>query len=305
MTNFILKLKNKKSLKIALTAVLCLVVVYLALSAYGSVRAIELPRLPLTYDAASLGIAYEDVSFKTRGDGITLKGWFFPGLNDQVLLIVHGGYQNRVDDKVNTPEMAKALVNRGYSVLLFDLRGRGESEGEGRTLSCIDEDIGGAVDFVKSRGFDIKNINLLGFSSGAAVISIYASRNEIGSLILDGCFINSITMLVRQANAINMPGFLAYFFLPGGLLFTHLFYDFHPVDPIDVMPDVDYPVLFIHEENDEFVTMEETGLMYRASTNPASEIWEAADAKHSEGFRVHPQQYIDKVDGFLQKIHLP
>ena len=300
-----MKSNKRKLFKIIITAVVVFLVAYLAISAYGSKTAMVIPRLPLVYQASSLGLVYQDVSFKTRSDNITLKGWFLPGTNNVAVIIVHGGFQNRIDDNVDTPELARSLVARGYNILLYDLRGRGESEGDGRSLSHIDEDIGGAVDYLKGRGFAMENISIMGFCSGATMISIYGSRNEVGSMILDGCFIDGGTMVVRQAESINLPGWLAWFFIPGGTLFTRVMYDYHRIDPIDVIPEIKNPILFIHEEFDEFTTAQETLRMFEASRNPANEIWEAIGAVHSQGFRVHQQEYVDRVDNFLKKVHLP
>ena len=300
-----MKFFKTRLFKIISIGVAALLVAYLGLSVFGANRAMEIPRLPLVYQAKALGLAYEDVSFKSRGDDITLKGWFLPGTNSQAVIIVHGGFQNRIDDNVKTPELARGLVDRGYNVLLWDLRGRGESAGQGLSLSFIDEDIGGAVDYLKGRGFAAQDICLLGFCSGATMSCIYGSRNDIGALVLDGCFYDDGRMVMRQAESIDIPGWLAGFFMPGGLLFSSVIYGFHRIDPIDVIPDIRCPVFFIHEENDEFTTMEETRQMFGVSVNPANEIWEALASTHSQGFRNHPQEYIDRVDAFLTKLHLP
>ncbi len=297
-----MKPRNKKILKITLTVAACLLVIYAGISCYGAKEAMTIPRLPLVYEASSLGVAYENVSFPTRGDNLTLKGWYLPGVNSQVILFLHGGFQNRIDANVDTSALARALVDKGYNVLLFDLRGRGESEGKGISLSHIDEDVGGAVDYLKSRGFDIKDICIIGFCSGATMASIYGSRNEIGALILDGCFIDCGTMVIRQAEYIHLPGWLARLFIPGGMLTTRVMYGYHRIDSIDVIPDIKSPLFFIHEELDYFTTMEETRRMFESSTNPASEFLEITGAEHSQGFRAHPVEYIDRVDSFLKKL---
>jgi pimeloyl-ACP methyl ester carboxylesterase len=276
-----------------------LLVLYLGISWYGSRTAMEIPRLPVVYNPAELGVPYEDVAFKSRGDNITLNGWFIPGENKDVIVFVNGGFQNRIDDNSDTGGIARALAEKGHNVLLWDMRGRGESEGQGRTLSNIDEDVGGAVDYLESRGFGAGDICLLGFSTGAASACIYASGNSLGAIILVGCFIDCPTMLTRQAKALGLPIFVAYFFLPGGKFFTHWLYDFTMINPIDVVPDVDCPILFVHEENDAFINSEETQRLCRASPNPASEIWEVPGAEHSQAFKTHPVEFINKINEFI------
>jgi pimeloyl-ACP methyl ester carboxylesterase len=294
-----LKPKKKKLFKILAIGLGVFLVIYLCLSAYGAKQAMEIPRLPVVYSPASLGVPYEDVAFKSRGDNVTLKGWYVPGDREDVILIVHGGFQNRIDDNVDTGGLTHALVEKGHNVLLFDMRGRGESEGRGLSLSNIGPDIGGAVDYLKSRGFRTGNICLLGFCSGAASVCIYASGNSVGALILVGCFIDCPTMLARQAAAAGLPEFVAYFLLPGGKFFTHLLYGFTMINPIDAIRNVTCPILFVHEQYDEFTSSEETRRLLRAADNPADEIWEASATEHSQAFRTHPIDFVNKIDEFI------
>lgn len=300
-----MELKHKKILKISLSVLAVLLLAYTVISFLGARKAMVIPRFPLTYPAESLGLPYENVAFKTRGDGLILKGWFLPAEGTKTIIMVHGGYQPRIDANADTPGLVRALVARGYNILLFDLRGRGESEGKGKTLSFIDEDIGGAVDYVLSRGIPIDDICLMGFSSGAVMSCIYGSRNEVGSLILDGVFIDGVTMLIRQTESINVPAWVAYFFMPLGVFFCRVLYDFVQIDPIDIIDKVECPVLFIQEENDAFTRLEETQQLLEASANPANEIWEAKGARHSQAFCLHPQEYVDAIDNFLKKTYLP
>jgi len=296
-----LKSGRKKLFKILSITIGALLVIYLGVCAYGAKTAMEIPRLPVVYNPASLGVPYEDVAFKTRGDNLTLKGWFIPGENKDVIQVVHGGFQNRIDANVDTGGLTHALALQGHNVLLFDLRGRGESEGKGRTLANIDEDIGGAVDYLVSRGFSRGDICLLGFSTGAASVSIYASGNDVGALILVGCFIDCPTMVARQAKAAGLPVFLAYFLLPGGKLFTHWLYGFTMINPIDVMPRINCPILFVHEENDAFITSAETQQLFHAAPNPANEVWEATGTKHSQVFKAHPVEFVNKISEFISR----
>ena len=115
--------------KVFLRVVLGLIVLYVALCAMGAVLAMRIPRLPLKGSPASAGLTYTDVSFPSRNSNFTLDGWFIPGTGNKTIIIVHGGFQNRLDENVDTLDLTKSLVADGYNVLLFDLRGRGESQG--------------------------------------------------------------------------------------------------------------------------------------------------------------------------------
>lgn len=291
-----------KTLIIKCTAVFIgvLVVVYLCLSIYGARRAMEIEHLPLTASPDSVGLAYEGVAFDSLDGKVTLKGWYLPGVGDKVIIVVNGGYQNRVDDNVDTLSLTRDLVERGYSVLLFDQRGRGESGGRGLALSNMDMDIGGAVRFLGNMGYEPENTCILGFCSGAASSCIYASRHHVGALVLDGCFIDVPTMVRRQAESYGPPDFLVRAFIPGLLLMTRLIYSYEMVNPLDVVGDISCPVFFIHEEHDEFITLEENKRLLAASGNPANQIWEVPGMDHSQPYRTYPVEYVDRVDGFIR-----
>jgi hypothetical protein len=112
--------------------------IYVGASIFGASACMRIPRLPLQESSpASVGLEFQNVSFTSRTDGVELKGWFLPASSDSVILIVNGGFQNRVDPIVGTLNLSRDLVNRGYNILLFDLRGRGESLGEA-TISRVE-----------------------------------------------------------------------------------------------------------------------------------------------------------------------
>ena len=273
------------------------------MSGFGSRAAMTIERISLQDSPQSFGLAYEDVSFPSRFDGVLLKGWLLPGEGERVIVVVNGGYQNRIDDSGSTLGMTRALVAEGYNVLLFDLRGRGESEGTGNTLCHAEEDIGGAVDYVNSLGYRPENICIMGFCSGAALSSIYVSRNnDIGALILDGCFTRVSTMVVREAESVGVSAFFTRIFLPGLYVMSGLIYDYELVNPVDAVDDITCPILFIHEEYDEFITAEDNHELYRTSDNPEDEIWEVIGSEHSHGFLTGPEEYIEKVTGFLERV---
>lgn len=257
--------------------------------------------IPVTTSPAEYGLAYEDVSFSSRGDGLLLKGWLLPAAGEQVITIVNGGYQNRIDENGTTMELAAALVAAGYNVLLFDLRGRGESEGTGYSLCNFEEDIGGAVDYLHSLGYAPDDVGIMGFCSGAALSCLFASQNDIGVLVLDGCFTRVSTMVVREAQGVGMPTFLTRIFLPGLNVATHIFYGFEVINPVDVVGDIECPIFFIHEEYDPFITLGETYELYHASGNGANEIWEVLGSDHSQPLLTRPEEYIEKVTGFLAR----
>lgn len=200
---------------------------------------------------------------------------------------------------MDTLGLARDLVGRGYNVLLFDLRGRGESEGKGISMQNIDSDIGGAIDYLKSRGFAAEKIGIIGFCSGAASAAIFASGEEIGALVLDGCFASVRGMVTRQAATKYIPKFLVDVFYSSVSFTVKTFYNYESLDPVVAVSNVTCPVLFIHEEYDNLTTQEETDQLLKVSNNPASEMWEVSGVEHNQAYKTYPAQYVDRLDNFL------
>jgi alpha-beta hydrolase superfamily lysophospholipase len=200
--------RQKRRLKTSLYILIGLLLFYFLLAVFGAVAAMEIPRLKLKGSPSDAGLTYQDVSFNSRTDGLILKGWFIPGKGEKAVIVVHGGFQNRLDDVVGTMALARDLHEQGLDILLFDLRGRGESQGSGHTLTNVERDLGGALDYVNSLGYPASSIGILGFCSGAASTCIFASAEDVGAIVLDGCFVSVESMFKNQASQRHIPAFL-------------------------------------------------------------------------------------------------
>ena len=137
------------------------------------------PRAPI--DQAALGVQHARVTFPAD-DGIRLSGWYVPSRNGAAIVLVHGGG----GDRQGTILHARMLAKAGYGVLLYDARGRGESQGQENAAGWQwDRDVRGAVSFLTSRGID--HIGLLGLSTGAeAVVTEAASDERVEAVVADG-----------------------------------------------------------------------------------------------------------------------
>ncbi len=273
---------------------------YATLTVAGTMFAFRIPRLPLE-DSVPQGARYEDVSFPSRVDNVNLKGWLVGGEGERAIIVVHGGYQTHVDENVDTFGLARDLAAKGYDLLLFDLRGRGESGGRGRALHDNDRDIGGAIDFLEARGYEQDHVALMGFCSGAVSSLVFSTEQNVGAVVLDGAFPTLEGMVVRQAVQRHIPASLVELFIPGIRLAAKMIYGFQDVEPIDIVANIKAPALFIHEEKDDIVSWEETRSLYFAANDPDNEIWQVPGALHSQGYRTEPSVFVDRVDSFLSR----
>ena len=109
-------------------------------------------RTELEGTPADFGRVYESVRFMSRRGDVMLDGWYLPGLGGMpVAILVHGIGSNRTGGSMT--ELACMMNERGYGVLVFDLRGHGES-GDGLMSGGWHErmDVLGAVDYLLGRG---------------------------------------------------------------------------------------------------------------------------------------------------------
>ena len=127
---------------------------------------------------------YREVAFDAS-DGVHLSGWYRPTRNGATLLVLHGGG----GDRTGAVAHAKLLARHGYGVLLYDARGRGESEGPQNAFGWgWTKDVAGAIAFLKSRPeVDPQRIGGLGLSTGADVLIQAAGQGaDLRAVVADG-----------------------------------------------------------------------------------------------------------------------
>jgi len=261
-------------------------------------------RQPLDPPAASVAATYEDVSFKST-DGLLLKGWWFPVPSaDRAVVIVHGRGANRIKSSFDPQKIAQFLLASRYSVLLFDLRGHGESEGLRYSLGEYEpRDVVAAIDFAQRKaGIDRKRVAIIGESmgGGSAIMTVKADPT-IGPVITDSAFADGSTVVGEVApNYTGLPGW----FTPGIVLMSRVFFDLDisVIKPADVVRDhPERAWLFIQCENDTTVYRHHGVELKAASANPQTELWLVPGCEHVKAFDTHTVEWEQRVLAFLTR----
>ncbi len=261
-------------------------------------------REPFEAQPENFGLQYEDVDFPSRGSDLRLDGWLLRGAPEAPFLVfVHGvGGQRTAGGAL---ELAARLVDdgSGYNVLLFDLRAHGSSEGERVTGGDSErDDVLGAYDFVLGRGAEPSRVGLIGFSMGAGV-SIMAAAQEpgVGAVVADSPFANVSDLISQEtARKTPIPEGVVPLFLPAARLFADLLYD---IDLGDLKPErdvasLDYPVLVIHGEADQRISVEQ-GRRVHQNAPTGSELWTLPGVDHVDAFLEQPDEYVRRVEAYL------
>lgn len=296
------KLRWQRVAKILIVILTCLAAGYLAISAYTG-YSLSTPERKFDPDkAAVFDSSPQDVKIPAA-DGLELAGWFIPSTaGDKALILVHGHNSSRSHEFGGKfPEFAAAMHRRGFSVLMIDMRGHGQSADAYCTFGLTErQDVVGAFNWLKQQGYQPSKIGVLGVSlGGAAVIGAAAENPEIGVLVLDNSFAEIYPLIKeRWRSASGLP----HFFLPATLRFDRWLtgYDQASSRPFkDLERLSSRPILIIHSALDPKTPVEHAYQLKAVA--PGSEYWETTPPEHSRNYNNNPQMYVDRVADFLNQ----
>ncbi|HET7699763.1 MAG TPA: alpha/beta hydrolase [Candidatus Limnocylindria bacterium] len=299
---------------------LALAAFVLALLAYGAVSyrvadgVTKLERRPLVPAASTVSALHEDVSFRAT-DGLLLKGWWFPPAGvarggppgpgpGKAVVFVHGRGQNRIASSFRPDRIAPLFLERGWHVLLFDLRGHGESDGERYSLGQYEpRDIVAAIDFAATKAnIPRQRVAVIGESLGAgSAIMTVGLDPTIGPVVTDSAYADGYTVVSEVGT--NYTG-LPSWFTPGIVLASRVFFglDVASVRPAEVVRrDPRRAWLFIQCADDQTVFAHHGTDLRAASANPETELWMAPGCDHVKAFTEHPAEWQRRVFAFLDR----
>jgi uncharacterized protein len=225
--------------------------------------------------------AAELVSFPVPEGGRRV-GWFIPGRSQATVILLHGfGCQRQ-----EMLEHAQVLHQAGYSTLLFDFRGRGDSDGDAVTLGFYEQqDALAAVEYLKSRDdVDMGRVGVLGISMGGAVAVLAAAQEPaIRAVIADSPF-ESAEQAIEEGFT-RVMGLPAFPFASITLQFIEWRLGISPngVIPRDHIAAISpRPILIIHGLADTEVNPANSGALFDAALEP-KELWLLPGVNHANG----------------------
>lgn len=287
----------------AATLVTLVMALYLGISTYAA-SILTMPQRDAEVNTpATFGARFEEVRFPARSGDVEIAAWYLPQPDSaRAVILVHGKDSSRSTEfQGRFSEFAARLYERGFAILMIDLRGHGAS-GDARFSFGLAErrDILGAVDWLMTNGFRAGSIGVLGVSMGAAsAIGAAAEDPAIGALVAD-CSYAEIEPLIRRhwRTASGLPDI----FLPSTLFMGRfvLGIDLTTARPVTEIDDIaPRPVLIIHGDADAFTPVENGRAL--AAAAPGAEYWEVPGAGHARSYDIDPQRYVDRVAGFFER----
>lgn len=207
------------------------------------------------------------VTFKSKGKN--LFGVLHGGREGAPAIIILHGFMGTKSTPILLTRIARFLASKGYSVLRFDFRGSGDSEGDyaKQNISTEVEDLDSAIKLVK-RKTKTSQIGVIGYSRGAMVALIGASKNKsIKVVVAVGCPIS--TRELWNKNLLKMIFVKDYVYnLWGFKLTKELLENDFKWNLADIAKRVKQPLLLIHGSRDSTVPLRHSKLLFEVANHP-------------------------------------
>jgi alpha-beta hydrolase superfamily lysophospholipase len=241
-------------------------------------RLVYLPMAHVEYTPAAHGIDYESF-FLTTEDQEKLHVWEVPATeapDKGWMLICHGNAGN-LGHRVS---LIRDLHETGYSILIFDYRGYGESTGK-PTEEGTYQDLHRVWTYlIVERGVLPENVVLFGRSLGGAVVAELATSVFCRAVVLESTF----TSLAAIASDV-------YPFLPCRLLLGDAY------NTLERIKTFKAPVLILASPDDQLIDISHSKQLFEIAPEPKEFVY--LQGGHNETSHVteaYPQKIDDGID---------
>jgi fermentation-respiration switch protein FrsA (DUF1100 family) len=204
-------------------------------------RALIYPRWLVGRGYPMLSEGFEKISIEIPGGRV--EAWLLPGEEPKGPAVIYAhGNAELIDYQVR---LARAYHERGFTVLLPEYRGYGRSAGSPSEKGIV-QDFVRFHDLLAARPeVDPARIVFHGRSLGGGVMTRLAAVRPPAALVLQSSF-TSVTRLAR--------GYL----VPAALVRD-------PYDSLEVLRDLDRPVLIVHGKRDRTIPASESSELHRVA----------------------------------------
>ncbi|MFG0318213.1 MAG: alpha/beta hydrolase [Planctomycetota bacterium JB042] len=207
----------------------------------------------------------EQVDFATE-DGLVLRGDRIGSLDRPVVVFGHG-YRHR---RRQGDPLAKELLARGYSVLSFDFRGSGDSDGAFTAIGAREAvDVRAALRHLAARGVPPERTAYVGFSmGGAAALLAGGALADLAAVVVIAPYNRLLETFERRSTRFGVP--LRPWLVPAVGMFGWV----HDVDPATIRPIegapaiAPAPLLILGARDDWRAPPDGLEELYRAANEP-------------------------------------
>jgi hypothetical protein len=253
-------------------------------------RLIFFPSSVVKNSPGDLGLAYDEVwipVLASQGKIERLHGWWIPAASPKsdVLLYLHG---NGGNISANLGH-ARRFQQLGFSILLFDYRGYGRSQGKFPTEAEVYRDAQAAWDYlVKHRGIKAGNIFIYGHSLGGAIAIDLAVRRPLAAgLIVENTFTSMPELMAHQG--------ILFKLFPVNYILKQRF------DSLRKLKLLQVPLLLIHGKEDRTVPVKMSQALF-GSAKVLTKLLLVPHAGHNNVAAVSEEGYFHAIAEFYQGV---
>ena len=280
-------------------------------------QAVVAEREPVTVTPHDYGMPFAAIEFSPRmpeqraeEQPLTLRGWWIPADVESntaapVIIVVHGIDSNRTRDPDEYMPFMRRLRDEGFSLVLFDLRAHGESDGEVVSAGYYERyDVLGAMDAVTSTyGIPVERIGVLSFSMGG-VASLLAAAEEphLRALAVDSAYANIDDLFAGEvSDRTPLPAWTLSIFQPGMEMVGRARYGIRlsALKPEEFVGDIDIPLLMIHATDDDRIPTDHSERITSAAAHPDTRLRLFPSGGHSRAYSAHPDDYLRLITEYF------
>jgi len=242
-------------------------------------KMIFLPSTNLLITPEKAGLKAEDVWLETE-DAEKLHGWYFPNNENEYVVVLSHGNAGNISNRI---DIAKFLQQAGFSVLIYDYRGYGQSSGRPGEKGFY-TDINAVIEYLKEdKNYTESHMIMYGRSMGGAVASYAAKSYNVGGLVLDSAFKN-IESMVRDL----------YPFIPSSMAR----YEFPTLNYLRQVSGI--PVMIMHSPNDSIVDISHGKSLFGMANEP--KMFVELRGGHNDNFHASVDIHAKKWREFLKLV---
>lgn len=231
----------------------------------------------------------------TTPDGLNLAAWHIRNHSERAVILLSGIR----GDRDNSVPNAETYLNLGYSVLMPDLRGTGQSEGEMVSIGWYEKnDLIACFDYMQRLGY--KKIGAHGISLGAATIC-YAAKDlpELDFAVLESSYDTIDHALNNRLALHNIPRFLAW--PTKWFAAWRLGVNPHDMRPVDFVSQCKAPTLVMGGDSEGFLKVSETKSIYEHSAAQVKRLHIFKGGRHETFVRRFGDECRTLIASFLQE----
>ncbi len=260
---------------------------------------VTIPRPLNSSTPADIGLLFQKYIF-TNQSGDTIEGWHVSKTDSNIIFLCFHGYSS---SKASLLPIAKELWDLGWDSFLLDFYGSGESSGSGTTIGIKEaEDVKACYDYCSLKWPD-KTIVLYGVSMGGSAVLRAVALYKLSprGIILESTFDNLLQTVKNRFNAMGIPAFPSAHLI---LLWGGLQNDVNPFDhnPAEFAKMVNLPVLVLHGQLDQRVSLEEAGQVYANLPGP-KQFKSYPGVGHSNFAAIIPTVWRSDIQAFVNDLY--